>query len=115
MTDNPRSSLYGAKYYGEIANKMNEEKKYKVTIAGKCCESGDILIKDLEAPEITPGDILAVYNTGAYNFSMASNYNKTRRPAVVLVKNGESEIIVERQNYEDLLRGEKLSKEFKNY
>lgn len=113
MTDNPRPSLYGAKYYGEIANKIDQEKKYKVTISGKCCESGDILIEDLDVPKITPGDILAVYSTGAYNFSMASNYNKNIRPAVVLVKDGESEIIVERQNYEDLLRGERLPKEFK--
>ncbi|MGO1369867.1 MAG: diaminopimelate decarboxylase [Senegalia sp. (in: firmicutes)] len=115
MTDNPRPSLYSAKYYGEIANKMNEEKKYKVTIAGKCCESGDILIRDLQVPKITNGDILAVYNTGAYNFSMSSNYNKTRRAAVVLVNKDESEIIVERQSYEDLLRGERVPKEFKNY
>ncbi|MBS4537461.1 diaminopimelate decarboxylase [Clostridium sp. D2Q-11] len=114
MTDNPRPSLYGAKYYGDIANKMNKEKVCEVTIAGKCCESGDILMKNLEVPHIVPGDILAVYNTGAYNFSMASNYNRSLRSAVVLINNGQAEVMVERQGYEDLLRGERIPKMLSN-
>ncbi|MBS4534837.1 diaminopimelate decarboxylase [Clostridium sp. D2Q-14] len=108
MTDNLRSSLYGAKYNGDIANKIDDKKVNLVTVAGKCCESGDILIEDLMVPNINPGDILAIYNTGAYNFSMANNYNRNLRPSVVLVKNGKAQIMVERQTYEDLLIGEKL-------
>lgn len=103
MTDNPRPALYGAKYEAIIANKADEDKDRVVTIAGKCCESGDILIWNLKVPEIEIGDILAVLNTGAYNYSMSNNYNKIPRPAVVLVNEGNSEIIVERETYEDLL------------
>ncbi|WIF93985.1 diaminopimelate decarboxylase [Caminicella sporogenes] len=103
MTDNPRPALYGAKYEALIANKVDSEKNKLVTIAGKCCESGDILIWNLRVPKVASGDILAVLNTGAYNYSMANNYNKTPRPAVVLVNEGKSEIIVERETYDDLL------------
>ena len=78
------------------------------TIAGKCCETGDILIWDLKVPEVKRGDTLAVLSTGAYNYSMANNYNKIPRPAVLLLtKNGEK-IIVERETYEDLLKNEKI-------
>ena len=108
MTDNPRPALYGAKYRAVAAEKMDEEATETVTVAGKCCESGDILIEDLKVPPLSRGDLLAVLNTGAYTFSMASNYNRTPRPAMVLVSPGRADVIVERQTNEDLLRGEKI-------
>ncbi len=103
LPDNPRPALYGSKYDAVVANKADEDAVQTVTIAGKCCESGDILIWDLKVPEIEPGDILAVRSTGAYNYSMASNYNKLPRPAVVLVNEGRAEVIVQRETYEDLV------------
>ena len=106
LPDNPRPALYGAKYRAVLANKMDQERTEVVTIAGKCCESGDILIWDLEIPPVVPGDVLAILSTGAYNYSMASNYNRLPRPAVVLVNNGNAEIIVERETYEDLIKRE---------
>jgi len=106
MPDNPRPSLYDAKYEAVIINKMNEGLTDTVTIAGKCCESGDILIHDLKTPKVQSGDILAVFSTGAYNYSMSSNYNKIPRPAVVMVSQGEDRLIVKRETYEDLLRNE---------
>ena len=106
MGDNPRPSLYQAKYEGIIANKADEKLTNTVTVAGKCCESGDILIWDLEVPEIKPGDILAVLATGAYNYSMASNYNRNPRPAVVMISKGMDRLIVKRETYEDMLRNE---------
>ena len=106
MADNPRPSLYEAKYSGIIANKVDEKPNQTVTIAGKCCESGDILIWDLKVPEVETGDILAVLSTGAYNYSMASNYNKTPKPAVVMVKGGVDRLIVRRESYEDILKDE---------
>lgn len=106
MPDNPRPSLYGAKYEGVIINKINEELTDIVTIAGKCCESGDILIWDLKVPKLETGDLLAVLSTGAYNYSMSSNYNKIPRPAVVMVSEGKDRLIVKRETYEDLLRNE---------
>ncbi|MTI68827.1 MAG: diaminopimelate decarboxylase [Firmicutes bacterium] len=114
MTDNPRPALYGAKYNAVIANKVNKKKNKVVTIAGKCCESGDILIKDIALPKVESGDILAVSSTGAYNHSMANNYNKNTRPAVVLVNDGESELIVRRETYKDLLIREKLPSRFQD-
>lgn len=106
MPDNPRPSLYQAKYEGIIANKINEEPTETVTIAGKCCESGDILIWDLKVPKVETGDTLAVLSTGAYNYSMASNYNKIPRAAVVMIREGKDRIIVKRETYEDLLRNQ---------
>ena len=106
MSDNPRTCLYNAQYEGVIANKYEERPLNKVTIAGKCCESGDILIWDLKVPEIEPGDILAVLSTGAYNYSMASNYNSHPKPAVVMVSKGRDRLVVERQTYEDIIRNE---------
>ncbi len=108
MTDNPRPSLYGAKYWAVAAGKMDQEATATVTVAGRCCESGDILIENLKTPPLERGDPLAVLNTGAYTFSMASNYNRLPRPAVVLVSEGKADVIVARQSYEDLLRGEVL-------
>lgn len=103
LPDNPRPALYQAKYNAIVANKANEKLEEVVTIAGKCCESGDILIWDLQVPKIESGDILAVFNTGAYNYSMSSNYNRLPRPAVVLISEGNAQVIVERERYEDLL------------
>lgn len=104
LPDNPRPALYEAKYEAIVANKYNEPLDKLVTIAGKCCESGDILIHDLKVPNnIEPGDILAVLSTGAYNFSMASNYNRIPRPAVVMIKDGIDRVIVKRETYEDLI------------
>lgn len=104
MADNPRPSMYQAEYMAEIANKKENAKLEKVTIAGRFCESGDILIKDIELPEPREGDILCVYNTGAYNYSMASNYNRVQKPAMVLVNNSQSDIIINRETLDDLVR-----------
>ena len=106
MPDNPRPSLYEAKYDGIIINKADEEKTDLVTIAGKCCESGDILIWDLNLPKVERGDMLAVLSTGAYNYSMSSNYNRIPRPAVVMIGEGKDRLIVKRETYEDLLRND---------
>lgn len=106
MPDNPRPSLYEAEYDGIIANKANAPKNELVTIAGKCCESGDILIWDLKVPKVERGDILAVPSTGAYNYSMSSNYNRIPRPAVVMLNEGKDRLIVKRETYEDLLRND---------
>ncbi|GAA0181784.1 diaminopimelate decarboxylase [Clostridium sediminicola] len=106
MGDNIRPALYQAKYECTIANKMDEDSGQKVTIAGKCCESGDILINDIEIGNVESGDILAMSTTGAYGFSMANNYNKIPRPSVVMVKDGEVKIAYKRETYEDLIRNE---------
>ncbi|WP_199623082.1 diaminopimelate decarboxylase [Paenibacillus alkalitolerans] len=103
MTDNPRPALYDAKYEAALANRANEEAEEVVSIAGKACESGDMLIWDLALPRVRHGDILAVFCTGAYNYSMASNYNRIRRPAVVFAKDGKAELVVRRETYEDLV------------
>ena len=103
MADNPRPSMYQAEYVAEFANKKETDKTEKVTIAGRYCESGDILIKDIMLPEFEEGDILCVYNTGAYNYSMASNYNRTQKPAMVLVNDSNSEIIVQRETLDDIV------------
>lgn len=106
MTDNIRPALYHAKYMGIAANKASEMKTDIVTICGKCCESGDILIKDVQVAPLDRGDIFAIFTTGAYGYSMANNYNKNPLPAVVLIKDGKSEIIVRRQSYEDMIKNE---------
>lgn len=103
MTDNIRPSLYRADYECAIANKMNCQEEELVTVAGKCCESGDILISDVKLPKVESGDILAIATTGAYGYSMSSNYNKIPRPAVVMVKDGTTRVACKRQSYEDLL------------
>ena len=106
MADNPRYILYQSEYDAVIANNADAERVETVTIAGKCCESGDILIKYIKMPEIKPGDFLAVLATGAYNYSMASNYNRIPRPPVVMVNNGQSRLIVRRETYEDLIKND---------
>ncbi|MDR0879161.1 MAG: diaminopimelate decarboxylase [Clostridioides sp.] len=103
MTDNVRPSLYHAGYECSIVNKVNNEKVNKVTIAGKCCESGDILITDADVMNIESGDILITTSTGAYGYSMSSNYNKIPRSAVVVVKDGIDKLICKRQSYEELM------------
>ena len=103
VSDNPRPSMYQAEYCADVANKMNETEKEVVTIAGRFCESGDILIKDINLPIMETGDILCVYNTGAYNYSMASNYNRVEKPAMVLVNNAQSDIIIKRESLEDII------------
>ena len=104
MTDNIRPSLYQADYECGIVNKINKTgHNHKVTIAGKCCESGDILISDTEIGDINSGDILITTKTGAYGYSMASNYNKIPKNPVVFVQNGEDKLACKRQSYEDLL------------
>lgn len=104
MSDNIRPALYGAKYEVGIASRMTDSKKNEtITISGKLCESGDILARDIVLPEVYSGDILAMTSTGAYGYSMASNYNMIGKPAVVFVKNGNSDLVIRRQSYEDLL------------
>ena len=103
MADNPRPSMYQAKYSAEIANCKKDESLQTVTIAGRFCESGDILIKDIELPNPQEGDILCVYNTGAYNYSMASNYNRVQKSQMVIVNNSKSDIIVNRETLDDLI------------
>ena len=104
MADNPRPSLYQAKYFAQVANKKDLDDTEKVTIGGRFCESGDVLIENIYLPKLDEGDILCVYNTGAYNYSMASNYNRVEKPAMVLVNNGESEVIVKRETLDDIIR-----------
>ena len=106
MTDNPRPALYQAKYEAALANRMQEAATDKVSIAGKCCESGDMLIWDVELPVAKSGDVLAVSSTGAYNYSMSSNYNRNLKPAVVFVADGKARLVVKRETYEDLLRND---------
>lgn len=106
MTDNIRPALYQAEYEGIIANKMNAELTETATVAGKCCESGDVLIRDGLFTKPQTGDVLAIASTGAYNYTMSSNYNRLSRPAVVMVKDGKSNVIVKRETYEDLMRND---------
>ncbi|MBU0502610.1 MAG: diaminopimelate decarboxylase, partial [Candidatus Margulisbacteria bacterium] len=106
MADNPRPILYQAVYDAKIANKANDQASEKVTIGGRFCESGDILIKDIKLPKVEVGDSLAVLSTGAYGYSMASNYNRVGRPAMVLVNNGQATLIVKREDYDDLVRND---------
>ena len=103
MTDNIRPALYQSEYDGIIAGKASQAKTEKVTVCGKCCESGDILIRDIDMAEPETGDIFAIFSTGAYGYSMASNYNRNPVSAVVLVKEGRSEVIVKRQTYENMI------------
>ncbi|WP_214742751.1 diaminopimelate decarboxylase [Exiguobacterium sp. s48] len=109
MTDNIRPALYDAEYEVVAATRMNEEKTLEAKIVGACCESGDIISNRSLIPSVTPGDLLLVKATGAYNFSMASNYNQMLRPAVVFVKEGNHRLVVRRQTFEDLVACEVIS------
>ncbi len=113
MFDNPRYALYQSKYTALLANRANEPCTEKVTVAGKCCESGDLIAVDVPLPEANSGDILAVLTTGAYNYSMASNYNRNFIPAAVLVNNGSAEYIIKPQTYEDLVRNDLIPERLK--
>ena len=106
MNDNIRPALYGALYSVDIANKIDEPKTMEVSIAGKCCESGDVLFKDVKLPKAEANDLLVVYTTGAYGYSMASNYNRLPRPAVVFVSGTSSKLAIKRETYEDLYKND---------
>jgi diaminopimelate decarboxylase len=113
MSDNPRPITYESVYRTVVANRMSDPLTETVTIAGKHCESGDILIKNAQLPKTEPGDILVVMATGAYNYSMASNYNRLPRSAAVLVTNGEANLILQRETYQDLIRQDCLPERLK--
>lgn len=106
MPDNPRYALYQSQYTALIANRANEKKDTVVTVAGRCCESGDLIGEEIELQSAQRGDILAVLVTGAYNHSMASNYNRLPRPPIVMVKDGEARLAVRRESFEDLCRND---------
>lgn len=106
MADNPRYALYQAKYEAAVANNMISNDKKIYTVAGKCCESGDVLIKDIELPRVKQNDLLIVASTGAYNFSMSSNYNRLSKLPVVFVKDGSSRVVIQREKLEDLLKND---------
>lgn len=106
MADNIRPALYQARYEAMLANRGWEKPTETVSIAGKTCESGDMLIWDIALPPVRPGDLLAVSCTGAYTYSMASNYNRLRRPAVVFVRDGRAKVVVRRETYDDLVRND---------
>jgi diaminopimelate decarboxylase len=114
MSDNPRPITYQSVYRPVVANKMSAPLTETVTIAGKHCESGDIVIKDAQVPKTEAGDILVVMATGAYNYSMASNYNRLPRPAAVIVANGEANLILQRETYQDLIRQDCLPERLKS-
>ena len=104
MTDNPRYALYGAKYTAMVANKADRPADFPCTLAGRCCESGDVIGENIALTRPERGDKVAVLTTGAYNYSMASNYNRFGRPAVVMVCQGEDRLVVRRETLEDLTR-----------
>ncbi len=106
MTDNIRYALYQSAYTVVNASKADKHADEVVTIAGKCCESGDLVQEHTKVADVQVGDIIAVLSTGAYNYSMASNYNRIPRPAIVMVKDGKSRVIVKRESYEDIVRND---------
>ena len=106
MTDNPRYALYQAAYTVVNASKADQPADTSVTLAGRCCESGDLIQENAPIRTCTPGDVLAVLATGAYNYSMSSNYNRLPRPAVVMVREGTSRVVVKAETYEDLIRND---------
>lgn len=108
MTDNIRPALYQAEYKAILANKADKAGEEIITICGKCCESGDILIKDAIMPKAEEGDVLAILSTGAYGFSMANNYNKIPIPPVAMLEKGSDKLVVKRQSYDDMLLNEIL-------
>ena len=106
MPDNPRYALYQSQYTALIAGKASEPRDYRATIAGRCCESGDLLGENMLLQRAERGDILAVLVTGAYNYSMASNYNRIPRPPVIMVRDGKARVAVRRETYEDIVRND---------
>lgn len=113
MGDNIRPALYDAKYTTFLANKANQAVDETVSIAGKCCESGDMLVWNAPLPKVEAGDVLAVLATGAYNYTMSSNYNRLPRPAMVLVSQGSAELILKRETYEDIVRNDVIPERLK--
>lgn len=106
MCDNPRYILYQSEYEAIVANKASEPRDEKVTIAGKCCESGDLIGENMPLQHAESGDIIAVCATGAYNYSMSSNYNRIPKPPVVFINNGESRIVIKKETLEDIIRND---------
>ena len=106
MPDNPRYALYGSEYTALVANRADAPADYRATIAGRCCESGDLIGEDVAIQHAARGDVLAVLTTGAYNYSMASNYNRIPRPPVILVRDGKARIAVRRESFADLVRND---------
>ena len=106
MCDNPRYILYQSEYDAVVANKADKPKDTKVTIAGKCCESGDLIGENMPLQDVEAGDIIAVCATGAYNYSMSSNYNRLQKPPVVFVKDGKTRVVVKRETLEDHIRND---------
>ena len=104
MSDNIRPALYDAEYTGVLAEKLTQAPEMTYCVAGKNCESGDVLIREINLPEAQTGDLLAIYSTGAYGYSMASNYNRLGRPAVVFAKDGQARLVIRRETYEDQYR-----------
>ncbi|MDQ7857935.1 MAG: diaminopimelate decarboxylase [Armatimonadota bacterium] len=104
MYENPRPALYDARYTAVVATRAAEPPSRRVALAGRCCESGDVLIWEADLPEVREGDLVAVFSTGAYTYSMASNYNRYPRPAVVCARDGSAQIVVERETTADLVR-----------
>lgn len=114
MYENPRPALYQADHQAVLANRPGSAERVPVAIVGKCCETGDVLIPHIELPRLQSGDLLAVLTTGAYNYAMASNYNRLPRPAVVFVLDGQADVVVERETYADLVRHDRLPARFLN-
>jgi diaminopimelate decarboxylase len=108
MADNIRPAIYGSRYEAVVANKAGEAGGEVVTLAGKFCESGDILIRDIALPRLEPGDIVAIPASGAYCLAMASNYNASLKPPIVMVRDGQARLIRRRETYEDLMRNDLL-------
>ena len=106
MADNIRPPLYGSVYQPVLASRMEDTSREPVTLAGRYCESGDILVKDASLPRLQSGDLVALPASGAYNLAMSSNYNQALRPAVVIVKDGQARLIRRRETYDDLMRTE---------
>lgn len=104
MTDNLRPALYQAEYDAVIANKADKPLTETVSVAGKCCESGDMLIWDIDIPRADHGDLLAVFSTGAYGYSMSNNYNRFPKAAVVFVEDGKDQLVIQRETFQDLTR-----------
>ena len=104
MADNIRPALYGAKYEAIVANKASAGETKRVTVAGKFCESGDVLVTDIDLPPVSTGDIIAIPDCGAYCLPMVSNYNASFKPAIVLVKEGTARLIRRRETIDDLTR-----------
>ena len=106
MCDNPRYILYQSEYEAVVANRAAEPRTESVTIAGKCCETGDLIGEGMPVQKIEVGDTLAILATGAYNYSMSSNYNRIPKPPVVMIKDGQSRVVVKRETLDDIIRND---------